>query len=140
MQSTTDFARLGGYFITLFEDNLYADVLMEINRMKKISTEKGYHYYNGIAKAMEAYTLLFITDNWNKAPYSEAFQGINNLQPKYDSQAELFATIFELLNQAELDLNQADGGSLIPGAQTSVILPSFLVPPGTFILCAYYLV
>lgn len=101
---------------TLFEDNLYANVLVEINRMKVISTKKGYHYYNGIGKAMEAYTLLFITDSWNAAPYSEAFQGLDQLQPKYDSQAELYATIFSLLTEAKADFNQPDGGGLIPGS------------------------
>ena len=105
---------LGEDVNTLFEDNLYASVLVELNRMKKIATEKKYHHYNGIAKTMEAYTLLFIADFWNSAPYSEAFQGVDNLQPKYDSQAELYATVFDLLTQAEADLNQTDGGFLVP--------------------------
>lgn len=107
---------LGEDVNTLFEDNLYANVLVELNRMKKISDEKGYNHYNGIAKTMEAYTLLFIADFWNAAPYSEAFQGVDNLQPKYDTQAELYATIFDLLTRAESDLSQADGGSLVPDA------------------------
>lgn len=105
---------LGEDVNTLFEDNLYADVLMELNRLKQISEKNGYHYYNGIAKTMEAYTLLFVADFWNSAPYSEAFQGVNNLQPKYDSQSELYTSIFGLLTSAESDLNQPDGGYLVP--------------------------
>lgn len=110
-----DYKFLGEDVNTLFEENLYANVLVEINRMKKICTEKGYHHYNGVAKTMEAYTLLFITDFWNSAPYSEAFQGVDNLQPRYDSQAELYTSVYTLLTEAENDLNQTDGGYLLPG-------------------------
>lgn len=111
-----DYKFLGEDVNTLFEDNLYANVLVEIDRMKQISTTNGYHYYNGMGKTMEAYTLLFIADFWNSAPYSEAFQGVDNLQPKYDSQAELYATIFALLTDAESDFSQPDGGYLVPGS------------------------
>ena len=111
-----DYKFFGEDVNTLFEDNLYADVLVEINRMKSYSTEKGYHYYNGIGKTMEAYTLLFIADFWNSAPYSQAFQGLNELQPRYDSQSELYTSIFNLITEAKADFNQPDGGDLIPGS------------------------
>jgi hypothetical protein len=101
---------------TLFEFNLYADVLMELKKMKEKASEGGLPYYSGMAKAMEAYTLLFITDFWGDAPYLDAFQGVDNLQPAYDSQTSLFQSIFALLSEADQDLSQADGGAILPGS------------------------
>lgn len=112
----------------LYESNLYANVLFELNRMKKIATEKGYNHYNGICKTLEAYTLLFVADFWNSAPYSEAFQGAANLQPKFDTQAELYTTIFTLLDGAKTDL-QASAGALKPGTDDLIYggnIPSWL--------------
>jgi hypothetical protein len=99
---------------SLFATNIYNKVLMEIQNLKTISSDKGYHHYNGIAKALEAYTLLFVADFWNAAPYSEAFGGLDKLQPKYDTQAELYASILVLLNEARADLGQANGGDKLP--------------------------
>jgi len=73
------------------------------------------NHYNGIAKIMEAYTLLFIADFWDSSPYSEAFQGVDNLQPSYDSQTELYASIFDLLAAGRADLAM-DPGPIAPGA------------------------
>lgn len=98
----------------LYETNIYTKILMGIKSVKTISTEKGYHHYNGIAKALEAYTVLFLADFWDSAPYSDALQGLGNLQPKYDSQAELYATVFDLLSQARADLGQTNGGTKVP--------------------------
>ncbi len=101
---------------TLYETNLYTRILMGIKSVKTISTEKRYHYYNGIAKSLEAYTVLFLADFWDSAPYSDALQGLKKLQPKYDSQAQLYATVFDLLAQAKDDLGQTDGGAKVPGS------------------------
>ena len=98
----------------LYETNIYTKVLVEIHNLKIIANENGYHHYNGVAKTLEAYTLLFVTDFWDASPYSDAFKGFNNLQPKYDSQAELYSTVFSLLADARSDLNQPNGGSKVP--------------------------
>lgn len=99
---------------TLYETNIYTKILIEIKKLKEISTKNNFHYYNGISKSIEAYTVLFLADFWDSAPYSEALQGFDNLQPKYDSQAELYNTVFKLLDEAENDLSQPDGGSKVP--------------------------
>ncbi|MCH2224295.1 MAG: SusD/RagB family nutrient-binding outer membrane lipoprotein [Crocinitomicaceae bacterium] len=99
---------------TLFGVNLYADVLMELNNLKRLATENEFNHYNGVAKVLEAQTLLFIADFWDSSPYSEAFQGLENLQPAYDSQSELYATIFQLLQSAREDFAKP-GGVSVPG-------------------------
>lgn len=99
---------------SMYETNIYPKILMEIKNLKEISTKNGYHHYNGIAKTLEAYTLLFLADFWNSAPYSDAFKGLDNIQPKFDSQTELYADVFQLLAEARTDLSQTDGGAKVP--------------------------
>lgn len=99
---------------TLYETNIYTKILMEIKNVKTVSTKNKFHYYNGIVKSLEAYTLLFVADFWDSAPYSDALQGLDQIQPKYDSQAELYESVFKLLNEAKNDLSETDGGSQQP--------------------------
>ncbi|MBI1836882.1 MAG: SusD/RagB family nutrient-binding outer membrane lipoprotein [Flavobacteriia bacterium] len=98
----------------MYESNIYTKILMEIKKLKETATKNGYHHYNGISKSLEAYTVLFLADFWDSAPYSEALNGFNNIQPAYDSQEKLYATVFDLLEQARADLGQADGGAKTP--------------------------
>ncbi len=100
---------------TLWKDNLYADGLMEIKQLRKKTSEDGFFYYEGIAQVLEAYILLMITDVWNDAPYSEAFQGQAQLQPAYDSQDQLYQEIYSLLGNARINLAKTDGGAIVPG-------------------------
>ena len=79
------------------------------------SSEAGYNHYVGIGQALKAYTLMQMTDYWNHIPNSEAYQGIDNLQPIYDSQADIYAEVHSLLNQARQSLNSNDGGLSVSG-------------------------
>ena len=93
---------------------LYADVLQELKELQKVADRDGLNHYNGVAKTLEAYTLLFVADHWDSSPYSEAFQGIDNLQPAYDSQQDLYASVFSLLASARNDFALAPG-AVAPG-------------------------
>lgn len=95
--------------------NLYVDVLQNLNIMIANSSEAGYNHYVGIGQALKAYTLMLMTDYWNHIPNSEAYQGIDNLQPIYDSQADIYAEVHSLLNQARQSLNSSDGGLSVSG-------------------------
>jgi hypothetical protein len=116
-----DYKFTGNDVESLYETNIYTKILMEIKGLKDVSLKNGYHHYNGIAKTLEAYTLLFVADFWDSAPYSDAFKGVNSLQPKYDSHAELYATVFRLLSEARVDLGQTDGGAKQPKDEGSDI-------------------
>lgn len=93
---------------------LYSDVLQELKELEKVADRDGLNHYNGIAKTLEAYTLLFIADHWDSSPYSEAFQGVENLQPVYDSQEALYQSVFSLLADARNDFAK-DAGAVAPG-------------------------
>ncbi len=105
---------------TLWGDNLYAGVLMELKQLKAAAEADGWSHYTGVAEVLQAYTILLLTDNWNEAPYSDAFQGAEQLQPAYDSQTDLYQTVFDLLASAKTNLNEADGGPVVPGGEDQI--------------------
>jgi len=96
--------------------NLYSGVMADNRQLQRVATEEGYIHYLGVSKAIEAYTLLLITDLWGDVPYSEAFQGRDNLQPAFDSQEDVYTSVFNLIEEARRDITAEDGGILVPGA------------------------
>jgi hypothetical protein len=56
--------------------------------------------YGGISKVLMALWLGNATDLWGDIPYSDAFKGNANLQPKYDSQQQVYDSIQSLLSSA----------------------------------------
>ena len=95
--------------------NLYVDVLQNLKIMIRDSQEKGYNHYVGVGEVLEAYTILLMTDYWNEIPYTEAFQGVENLQPIYDSQASIYDQVHSLLASARQNLGSGDGGLALSG-------------------------
>ena len=64
-----------------------------------------------VAKILRAYILQFMTDRWGALPWSEAFQGINNPQPKFDTQEEIYNTMFAEVDAALALINSGAGPS-----------------------------
>ena len=63
----------------------------------------------GVAQTLMAYNLAVTTSMWGDAPYSEAFQGNDNLKPKYDNEEDLLNTVHALLDSAVSNLERAGG-------------------------------
>lgn len=93
----------------------YVDILNNVNIMIAQSSENGYDHYIGVGKTLKAYTLMLMTDYWNSIPYSEGLSGIEVLQPKFDSQADIYTEVHALLNQARQSLAAGDGGLSLSG-------------------------
>lgn len=72
-------------------------------------------YYAGIARIMLAHNLGFATQLWGDVPYTEAFQGTDNLNPTYDTQQDIFASVQTLLDSAIVNLSGAASG-VLPGS------------------------
>lgn len=69
-----------------------------------------------VATIMKVWAMQMITDTWGDAPYSEAWKGFANTQPKYDSQRDIYIGLLNELNGALSLINEgADGptGDLI---------------------------
>lgn len=77
--------------------------------------EKGYHQYGGIAKILLAYSLQLVVDAWGDVPYTDAFQGLENLHPAFDNGSSVYESLNQLLDEAIDDLNQPVTESLLPG-------------------------
>jgi hypothetical protein len=88
--------------------NLYCPGMINTKiLMDKAATTKSPHYA-GIAKILMAYYLGVTTDLWGDIPYSDALKGASlQLKPEYDTQQEIYTTIFTLLNEAITDLQSA---------------------------------
>jgi hypothetical protein len=118
------FATYQGYsfvpddFTTVWS-NCYEGTLMDIQQLKKAADATNSNTYGGIARALEAYTIMMIADYWGDAPYSDAFKGDEVLQPKYDTQEQLYTTAFSLLNDARTKLAAPSGQK--PSAAIDII-------------------
>jgi hypothetical protein len=60
----------------------------------------------GMAETLTALNLGILTDLHGDVPYSQALQGIDNLQPELDSQESIYAAIFNLLEDAIANLQE----------------------------------
>ncbi len=113
------FAAYQGYsfvpddFSSMWE-NCYAGILADVQQLKATSDANGYNTFGGIARALEAFTLLMATDVWGDIPYSNALKGTDNLQPAYDTQEQIYATVFSLITAAKTKLTATSAGILKP--------------------------
>jgi len=71
--------------------------------------------YAGAGKVLTAATLGITTDLFGDIPYSEAFQGAANLTPVYDSQEDIYNSIFSLLDEAVVDLSSTTNAFSLTG-------------------------
>ncbi|MFD3000006.1 SusD/RagB family nutrient-binding outer membrane lipoprotein [Pontibacter toksunensis] len=98
-------------------NNIYAGVLPDLNYIiakgSEGGSEEGSYISVGIAKILKAYTLSVATDAWGRVPYSQIGLGVENRQPVFDPQEEVYDQIFQLLNEAIADL---DRGGPNPGS------------------------
>ena len=89
----------------------YAGHMMDIKKLIDYAnaSEPVALHFRGAGKVLMALTLGLTTDVWNDIPYTEALQGDDDLiKPKFDTQEEIYNTIFTLLNEGLADLGADD--------------------------------
>lgn len=89
--------------------DVYENVLNEIKIARANAIENGYNHHQGILNIMEAYTMQMATDVWDDMPYTDALQGIDALNPTYDTQADIYAAVYSLLDQGITQLSGPPG-------------------------------
>ena len=99
-------------------NNSYAGGLYDLQLIMDMADEQDAPAYRGIAKIMTAFALGILTDHFGDIPYTEAFNGAANLKPVYDSQEDIYNTIFTLLAEGKADL--ALPSSVMPGSDDLV--------------------
>ena len=96
--------------------SIYENILNELKIARKTATDQGYNHYIGILDIMEAFTLMIATDVWDDMPYTEALQGIENINPAYDTQASIYTAIHNYLDNG-IALLSGSAGGLVPGSE-----------------------
>lgn len=91
---------------SLFNNNwnsVYA-ILETLNILELKCSENGQEPNNyiclGIAKLLTAYNYAVATDMWGSIPRSEALTGTKIMQPKFDSQKDVYTFIFQEIDDA----------------------------------------
>ena len=115
--------------LTFSYDAWYTGPLQNLNEIIAINQDPetaadalSYGYNDNqiaVAKILRTYYLQYMTDYWGALPWSEAFQGIENPQPKFDDQESLYDYMFAELEEVFtlVDTNEAgpDGDVLFGG-------------------------
>nr|NQU91646.1 SusD/RagB family nutrient-binding outer membrane lipoprotein [Bacteroidota bacterium] len=87
-------------------DGTYSNAMMDALALIDLATEKNSPHNKGVAKICLAICLGQLTDVFNDIPWSEAFQGIANPTPAYDSQEFTYSEIQRLLTEAIHNLSE----------------------------------
>jgi hypothetical protein len=85
---------------------VYLRAMSNINVMIQQAQSENAPYYVGIGKILMAINLGLATDIWEDIPYTDAFQGSENLYPRFDSQESIYNAIQRLLDEGITALNQ----------------------------------
>jgi hypothetical protein len=85
--------------------NAYTNILNDVHTLLPIAEAQGLTRHTGIARTIEAYILLTLVDYFGDVPYSEAFGGLVNPNPKADPMQGTYNAAIALLNQARVDFN-----------------------------------
>ncbi|MBK7481070.1 MAG: SusD/RagB family nutrient-binding outer membrane lipoprotein, partial [Bacteroidales bacterium] len=63
------------------------------------------YWVRGVTQILTAYNLAVATDFWGEIPWTEACLDIENLKPKYEKQSVIYGYIFDLLDDAVINLD-----------------------------------
>ena len=92
---------------TYWRSGLYGGAMKDCQILIEKATEANQPIYRGIAKVLMAINMGMATVIWGDIPFQEAFQGLNQLQPSYDQQSDIYLSIQDLLQAAIEDFQLA---------------------------------
>ena len=83
----------------------YQTIMNDIKELNIIADEKGLTRHKAIGQVIQAHILMTLVDFFGDIPYTEAFQGSDNLNPVADSGASVYAAAIGLLDDAIVNFN-----------------------------------
>ena len=83
----------------VWNSNLYGGSMNDLYQVIDRAEESEHWHHLGVAKILMANALGNVVALWNDVPYSEAFRGVENLNPAYDDAEELYGVVQELLTE-----------------------------------------
>ncbi len=90
-------------------NDTYFRAMSNIPSMIATAQAEGSPHYVGAGKIMMALFLGHLTDLYGNIPYSDAFKGGSNFTPEYDTQEQIYNTIFQLLDEGIVELRKPQG-------------------------------
>ena len=86
-------------------DNTWNNWYVSLTDIKDIYTIAGKpeslnKSYQGISLIVQSWVYSLLTDSYGDIPYTEANDGRNNLQPKFDRQKDIYMDLFKKLEEA----------------------------------------
>ncbi|WP_071891442.1 SusD/RagB family nutrient-binding outer membrane lipoprotein [Hymenobacter sp. PAMC 26628] len=121
--ATEDRYVINGNYDNEWRGDLYGNNLIGAQTLIA-STQGTSPAYSGIAKLIKAYNFAVATDLWGDVPYSQALQGLGNIQPQFDKQQDIYEgatnvqSLFDLVREGLADLDKTS--VLTPGADDFV--------------------
>jgi hypothetical protein len=88
--------------------NFYAGTLADLDYAKKLAATQGNPQHAGMVKLLQAYTFSVIVDAWGDVPFTEALQGVANVQPKYDNSQAIYDALFSLIDEGLGNLGETN--------------------------------
>ena len=83
----------------------YQTIMNDIKELNIIASETGLNRHKAMGQVIEAHILMTLVDFFGDIPYTEAFQGSENLNPVADSGASVYAAAIALLDGAITNFN-----------------------------------
>lgn len=97
------------------------NILMDANTMEVKAHESGQTFYEGIAKVIKSIGFMYLVDEYNDVPYSDAFKGTGSLTPKYDKGQDIYNDLLVQLDEAK-KLFAASNNDANPGIASADIM------------------
>ena len=101
-----------GFFTTM-----YSDAFIDLDMLITQASEDGADHYVGIAKIVTALGLGYLTDVYGNIPWSEALNVLEETEPAYDSQEEIYNTIQQYLTEGISDLSSSSNSNFVVGTE-----------------------
>ncbi len=92
---------------------LYAGALEDFKYVADQGVELGNPNFTAIGVIMQAYTFQVITDAWGDVPFTSALAGLEDLNPTYQTQEQIYDGLIVMLDSAitQIDAGGADVGN-----------------------------
>ncbi|MBB6499637.1 SusD/RagB family nutrient-binding outer membrane lipoprotein [Pedobacter cryoconitis] len=103
--SSNQYKNIDSYNLTKNDLNgdyqeLFSGALMDYQLALSKAQARNDWKYNLMCTAMKAYTYEVLVDLYDKVPYTEAFQGLANLQPKFDDGDKIYTGLIAEIDAA----------------------------------------
>ncbi|WP_445756745.1 SusD/RagB family nutrient-binding outer membrane lipoprotein [Polaribacter sp.] len=90
-------------------------VILDSNESIAYAQDNGLNAYVGAGKTINAFYLAALTELWIDVPYSQGATGLDNIQPVYDKQQDIYPQVLTLLEEANTAFASDTEGFVLGG-------------------------